>query len=59
MKHFRPHTLHGRVIMKRKMSGGAVLLNRGGPGAGSSYDSVEEYKNTIDSRKTKGDGDWW
>ena len=36
-------TLHmkGRKIM---MQGGSILLSRGGPGAGSSYDSPEEYK---------------
>lgn len=61
MKHYRPHTLHGRVILKRgnKIAGkgAAILLNKGGPGAGSSYDSVEEYKKTIDSHKsTRGMG---
>ena len=36
-------TLHmkGRKIM---MQGGSILLSRGGPGAGSSYESAEEYK---------------
>ena len=36
-------TLHmkGRKLM---MQGGSILLSRGGPGAGSSYDSPEEYK---------------
>ena len=29
---------------KLVMRGGNVLLSRGGPGAGSSYDSPEEYK---------------
>ena len=26
------------------MKGGSILLSRGGPGAGSSYESAEEYK---------------
>lgn len=36
-------TLHmkGRKLM---MQGGSILLSRGGPGAGSSYESAEEYK---------------
>lgn len=38
-----PRTLYtkGRKLMMR---GGNVLLSRGGPGAGSSYESPEEYK---------------
>lgn len=38
-----PKTLYikGRKLVMR---GGNVLLSRGGPGAGSSYDSPEEYK---------------
>jgi hypothetical protein len=38
-----PRILHanGRKIMMR---GGSVLLSRGGSGAGSSYESPEEYK---------------
>ena len=33
--------MKGRKIM---MQGGSILLSRGGPGAGSSYESAEEYK---------------
>jgi hypothetical protein len=46
-KIFRPHTMSGRVLTHRKriMGGGnAILLQTGGPGAGSSYDSLAQYK---------------
>jgi len=45
MPFFNPANIKGRII-KRKQSavGGSILLSKGGPGVGSSYDSVEEYK---------------
>lgn len=34
---------HGRPIVKGRGMG-SVLLSKGGPGAGSSYDSLEQYE---------------
>lgn len=51
---FRPHTMSGRVVVgdKRRITGGGatVLLNKGGPGAGSSYDSMAEYNQITGGR---------
>ena len=51
---FRPHTMSGKVIVgsKRKIvgGGGSLLLNMGGPGVGSSYDSLSEYKQITGGR---------
>ena len=43
MPHYNPKTMKGKLLT-RKMTGGSILLQKGGPGVGSSYDSVEEYK---------------
>lgn len=50
---FRPHTMSGRVIVgdKRRISGcGTMLLSKGGPGVGSSYDSMEEFNRITGGR---------
>jgi hypothetical protein len=37
--------MKGRIVLRKQNSvGGSILLQKGGPGVGSSYDSVEEYK---------------
>ena len=44
------------ITATRKIKGsgaGAVLLQKGGPGAGSSYGSVDEYYNTTGINATK------
>ena len=43
MPFYKPRMMKGKTVL-RKMTGGSILLNKGGPGVGSSYDSVEEYK---------------
>lgn len=43
MPHYNPRTMKGRTLI-RKMGGGSILLSKGGPGVGSSYDSLEDYK---------------
>lgn len=45
----KPGNIRSKMVLKttRKMSGGAILLDKGGPGAGSSYDSLRDYKQTI------------
>ena len=48
MRHFY---INGR-IHRDKMRGqgmGSVLLNKGGAGSGSSYESIDDYKNTVGS----------
>lgn len=45
--------MSGRVLThkKRIMGGGAsILLNNGGPGVGSSYDSLAQYKEITGGR---------
>ena len=45
MTNFNPRQIKGRMIMRKPFGvGGSILLSKGGPGVGSSYDSVEEYK---------------
>jgi hypothetical protein len=45
MVNFNPRTMKGRIVLRKQNSvGGSILLQKGGPGVGSSYDSVEEYK---------------
>lgn len=45
MTNFNPRTMKGRIVLRKQHSvGGSILLQKGGPGVGSSYDSVEEYK---------------
>jgi hypothetical protein len=51
----------GRVVNSCCMKGkgvGAVLLNKGGSGAGSSYSSLEDYMETtgLNPLQTKGKG---
>jgi|TARA_R110000868_G_scaffold168421_2_gene403154 hypothetical protein len=58
MRIFRPHTIQGRVILN-KASGtgmGAVLLDKGGTGSGSSYSSMSDYLATTKPAKMKGLG---
>ena len=50
---FRPHTMSGRVLThKKRISGGGatMLLQTGGPGVGSSYDSLADYKQITGGR---------
>lgn len=51
MKVFIPRLNHTTLTRHRKGKmqgkGGSVLLSTGGPGAGSSYDSVSEYVATT------------
>lgn len=42
---FKPSMLRGRRFAGRGM--GSILLRRGGPGGGSSYDGVEDYVKTT------------
>ena len=35
---------------------GSVLLNRGGPGSGSSYTSIDDYMKTTGVNPTRGSG---
>lgn len=47
--YYRPHTMSGRVVTA-KMSGtgmGSILLDKGGPGVGSSYSSIDNYLATT------------
>jgi hypothetical protein len=45
-----PHLGHSGMSRhkKGKMNGGSVLLQSGGPGAGSSYDSLADYMSTTE-----------
>ena len=57
-RHHHTTCIGGRIYRRHHTSGGAILLNKGGPGVGSSYDSPEEYHKTIgrglgDDLKTK------
>ena len=51
---FRPHTIHGRTIVKpsRALGMGALLLD-GGKGHGSTYHSVEDYLATTNRPKNE------
>ena len=45
MPNFNPAQIKGRTILRKPFGvGGSILLQKGGPGVGSSYDSVEDYK---------------
>jgi hypothetical protein len=45
MPSFFPNKMKNRMIMpKQPAVGGSILLQRGGPGVGSSYDNFDEYK---------------
>ena len=45
MPFFNPSQIKGRTILRKHYAtGGSILLQKGGPGVGSSYDSLEEYK---------------
>lgn len=49
----------GRKLKGKGMCGcgmGSVLLNRGGPGAGSSYTSIDDYMKTTGVNPTRGSG---
>jgi hypothetical protein len=46
----------GRRISRMQGKGGSVLLNQGGAGAGSSYDSVDEYIATTGRNPMSGSG---
>jgi hypothetical protein len=42
---FLPNKMKNRMMLPQHSAvGGSILLQKGGPGVGSSYDSVEEYK---------------
>lgn len=47
----KPGNIRSKMVLKsnRQMSGGAILLNKGGPGSGSSYSSLYDYKETVGS----------
>jgi hypothetical protein len=54
--YFRPHTLQGRVVLRRGLHkaiagiegrGSTILLNKGGAGAASSYSDIGDYKRTV------------
>jgi hypothetical protein len=47
MKNFR-----GRMVG----SGGSVLLNKGGAGAGSTYDGIDDYLATTEKKSITGSG---
>ena len=59
-----PNYMTSMYVGGRKMKGGAmrgcgmgsVLLNRGGPGAGSSYTSIDDYIKTTGVNPTRGSG---
>jgi hypothetical protein len=45
MPSFIPSQMKNRMLLRKQSAvGGSILLSKGGPGVGSSYDSVEEYK---------------
>jgi len=45
MPSFLPNKMKNRMILRKQSAvGGSILLSKGGPGVGSSYDSLEEYK---------------
>lgn len=48
-KLFNPRSLKNNTIGKKRTSiaGGSILLQKGGPGAGSSYSSTEDYQETV------------
>ena len=58
MRHFKPRMMKGKMIRPSRPMGGSILLDTGGPGVGSSYESVDEYKkitgNGLLGEKLKG-----
>lgn len=49
----------GRIHRKKLMEGrgmGSVLLNKGGAGAGSSYESIDDYMNITGNNPARGSG---
>jgi len=49
MPHFVPRMMKGKMLRPYRPMGGSILLDAGGPGVGSSYDSMEEYKKVTGS----------
>ena len=43
---FQPSSFRGKIIGRtaRVVKGGSILLQKGGPGAGSSYSSPQQYE---------------
>ena len=49
---FDPGSFRKKVLRKSKsVVGGAILLQKGGPGAGSSYPSVADYEHETGQSK--------
>lgn len=49
----------GRIHRKKIMEGrgmGSVLLNKGGAGSGSSYESMDDYMNVTGNNPARGSG---
>lgn len=49
----------GRIHRKKLMEGrgmGSVILNKGGAGAGSSYESIDDYMNITGNNPARGSG---
>jgi hypothetical protein len=46
---FSPNSFRGKIIGRsaRVIKGGSILLEKGGPGVGSSYSSVQDYEKTT------------
>ena len=55
-KIFNPRSLKNNTIGKKRTSiaGGSILLQKGGPGAGSSYSSTQDYQETVGGRGMDG-----
>ena len=41
---YKPGMMRGKTLRPYRPMGGSILLEAGGPGVGSSYDTVEDYK---------------
>ena len=46
---YKPGMMRGKTLRPYRPMGGSILLDAGGPGVGSSYDSMEEYKKVTGS----------
>lgn len=46
---YKPGMMRGKTLRPYRPMGGSILLETGGPGAGSTYDSVEEYRKVTGS----------